>query len=207
MTPDGRDLASLQKKPGLSAGAKILLMLLVIVIIGVCGFVAFMIIKGGDELDENNWKKIDKSEFTITIPESFKESDNLIELDNEYTKLGYFKGKNAGVYISRSDFSAQEQSVIKQQGLAAMKKTMIEIGSRRKINGQQITVKERGDLLVTEFPATRKNYISGTDKLWVVDASLVLEDRLYEIEAYCAESEKDKYSEAMYKWIDSFKSK
>lgn len=207
MTPDGRDLASLQRKSGMGAGGKILVMLLVIIMIGVGGFFGYKFIKGGDPLDESTWEKVDKDSFSITIPKSFKESNNIIELSQGYDRLGFFKGDKAGVYIAKAEFTSDIKQAIQQIGVEGLKQTTIQAGNQQTINGYKVTVKERGDLLYMEYPVTRKNYIDSTDKLWIVDATLITKDRMYEIEAYCAESEKDKYMDAMLKWIDSFKAK
>ncbi len=205
-TPDGRNLASLQKQ-GMGAGGKIAIMLIVILLVAAGGFLAFKLLTGGDILDESNWKKFEKSEFSITLPKSFEENNNVVHINSNSSKLAFYKGKQAGVYISKGEFTSQQKSAIQTYGLDAIKDSFIRVGNTRKVNGYQVTIKERGDMLYMEYPLTRSGYISGDDKLWIIDATLITKDRMYEIEAYCAESEKDKYSDVMFKWIDSFKVK
>lgn len=207
LTPDGRSLSSLEKKPGMGVAGKIVIFLIIAAIVGVGGFFGYKFIKGQDLLDEGNWETADKAGFSITLPSAMKESDNIIEIDKKYDKLGYFKSDKAGVYIAKAEHTASSREAIQQYGLKRMKQLTIQMAKTRKINGQALDIKERGDLLVAEYSMNRKNFIKGTDKLWVLDATLITEQRLYEVQAFCAESEKDKYIDAMYKWVESFKAK
>lgn len=207
MTPDGRSLSSLQKKPGMGVGAKIVLIIIVLAILGAGGFLAYKLIKGGDVLDEGSWKTIDGNGFSITLPSALKESDNIIELNKSAKKLGFYKGKSVAAHITKTAFTSQEKQIVQQNGLDAVKQNIIAQAGRRKINGQQLVPKERGNLIVVEYSAQRKNYIEDTDKVWVIDGMLITDSCIYEVELYCPESDKSKYTEAMYKWLDSFKGK
>ena len=205
-TPDGRDLYSLQKKSGMGLGGKILIMILVLALLGGGGFLAYKFIKGRDPLDESSWKKIDKAEFSITLPISMKESDNIVDIGSGYKRLAFYKGDKTAAYLAKYD-NTNVTAMIKSQGIEGTKAYLIENLKRRKINNHQLEPKTRGDLITVEYPVQRKNYIKDTDKLWMLDATLVTDTFAYEIEFFCAESEKDKYIDAMYKWADSFKAK
>ena len=205
-TPDGRSLSSLEKKSGMGAGGKILIMLIVLAIIGVGAFVGYKLIKGKDVLDEDSWEKRDLGGCTITIPSALEESDNIIELNQNYKKLGFFTSENAAVYVTQYQLSADEQSVLQAQGgVDTLKKNIIDTDKRRKINGQQLDPKQRGDLICVEYPATKKNYIKSTDDVWILNATLVTQKGVYELEACCPKADKDKYIDSMYKWLESFK--
>ncbi|MBQ8121341.1 MAG: hypothetical protein IJ172_11285 [Ruminococcus sp.] len=205
-TPDGRSLSSLEKKSGMGAGGKILIMLIVLAIIGVGAFVGYKLIKGKDVLDEDSWEKRDLGGCTITIPSALEESDNVIELNQNYKKLGFFTSENAAVYVTQYQLSADEQSVLQAQGgVDTLKKNIIDTDKRRKINGQQLDPKQRGDLICVEYPATKKNYIKSTDDVWILNATLVTQKGVYELEACCPKADKDKYIDSMYKWLESFK--
>lgn len=206
-TPDGRSLASLQKKPGSGIGVKIVIVLVVIALLCGGGFLAYKLIKGQDVLDEDNWKKIDKSNYSITLPGAMKESDNIVELDPSYTREGFFQADDAAVYIGRMDLDADQQNIIKSNGLDKFKQAMLQAGSQRSINGQKLDPKMRGDLIVMEYSATRKNYLKNTDEVYILDAIYINEEVMYELEAYCPKADKDKYIDSMYKWVDSFKLK
>ena len=205
-TPDGRSLSSLEKKSGMGAGGKILIMLIVLAIIGVGAFVGYKLIKGKDVLDEDSWEKRDLGGCTITIPSALEESDNVIELNQNYKKLGFFTSENAAVYVTQYQLSADEQSVLQAQGgVDTLKKNIIDTDKRRKINGQQLDPKQRGNLICVEYPATKKNYIKSTDEVWILNATLVTQKGVYELEACCPKADKDKYIDSMYKWLESFK--
>lgn len=205
-TPDGRSLSSLEKKSGMGAGGKIAILLLVVALLAAGAFVAYKIITGKDILNEDSWEKKDLSKGSITLPSALKESSNIIELNKDYTRLGFFTGDKAAVYVLEYKLPSDKKNLLKSPaGLSTLKQSLITTNARRKINGYQLQPTERGDLICFEYPATKKNYIKSTNELWVVNASLVTADGLYEMEAYCPKGEKDKYIDAMYKWLESFK--
>lgn len=205
-TPDGRSLSSLEKKSGMGVGGKIVILLLVVALLGVGAFVAFKIITGRDVLNEDSWEKRDLSKGSITLPSAMKESDNIIELNNQYSRIGFFTSDKAAVYLLELQIPAEQKNLLQtQQGLNTIRQNLIATNKRRKINGYQLDPKERGEFIFVEYPATKKNYIKSTDDVWVVNASLVTANGLYEMEAYCPKAEKDKYLESMYKWLESFK--
>lgn len=205
-TPDGRSLSSLEKK-GMGAGGKIVIMLIVIMALAAGAFFAYKFItQSKDLLDEDNWEKKSFSKGSITLPSAMKESDNIIELSKDYTKLAFFTSDNAAVYLLEYKMPADKMEYMKTpEGLNAIKQNLITYNKRRKINNYQLDPKQHGELICFEYPSTKKNYIKSTSELWVVNASLVTPNGLYEMEAYCPKAEKDKYLDAMYKWLESFK--
>jgi|GEM_PF-1157406 len=205
-TPDGRSLSSLEKK-GMGAGGKIVIMLIVIMALAAGAFFAYKFItQSKDLLDEDNWKKQSVSKGSITLPSAMKESDNIIELNKSYSRLGFFTSDKAAVYLLELQLTAEQKNLLQNpNGVSLIKQSVLETNSRRTVNGHKLQPTQRGDLICCEYPATRKNYISSTDDLWVVNASLVTTTGVYEMEAYCPKAEKDKYLDAMYKWLESFK--
>ena len=166
-TPDGRSLSSLEKKPGMGFGVKVLIMLIIFALICVGVFFAFKLFKSKDVLDEDSWEKRELGSCTITIPSALKESDNIIELNSNYTKLGFFTSENAAVHVTQYQLSDNEKQVLEAQGgVNTIKQNLIATSKKRKINGQQLDPKERGDLICVEYPATKKHYISSTDDVW-----------------------------------------
>ena len=205
-TPDGRSLSSLEKK-GMGAGGKIVIMLIIIIALAAGGFFAYKFItQGSDVLDEDTWKKQNLSKGYITLPSSMKESDNIIELNKNYKRLGFFTSAKAAVYVLEYQMPAEQKNILQSEnGVNVFKQSLLSANSRRTINGQKLQPTQRGDLICFEYSATKKNYISSTDELWVLNASLVTQTGVYEMEAYCPKAEKDKYLESMYKWLESFK--
>ena len=181
-------------------------MLIIFALIGVGVFFAFKLFKSKDVLNEDSWEKRELGSCTITIPRALEESDNIIELNSNYTKLGFFTSENAAVHVTQYQLSDNEKQVLEAQGgVNTIKQNLIATSKKRKINGQQLDPKERGDLICVEYPATKKHYISSTDDVWVLDATLVTQKGVYELEACCPKADKDKYIDSMYKWLESFK--
>lgn len=207
-TPDGRSLSDLEKKSGMGAGAKILIMLIVLLALGAGAFFAYKFIKGQEVLDQDNWEKHDLGGYTITLPSAMKEEENIIELNQNCSKIGFFTSDKAAVYILEYQLTADEKEKLSQQGgVQTLRQNLMNLDSRRTVNGQKLEPKQRGDLICVEYSATKKNYIKETDDLWIVSGTLITTNGMYEIEAYCPKEQKDKYVESMYKWIESFKEK
>ena len=206
-TPDGRSLASLEKPSVSSRRNNILIICAMAAVIGVIAFFVYKMIIGRELTDEKGWKEFETDSFSITMPDVLKESDEISETDPDYTKLGFYTSEKIAVYVSKAELNEEEKSVVKTHGIDAIRKSMMQEGSDQMINGQKLSPKQLGDMIYVEFPATKDGYIEVTDLLWEIDATLVTEDALYELEVYCPEQDKDEYSEAMLKWIESFEAK
>ena len=206
-TPDGRDLASLEKPAVSNRRTNVLIILAMAVVIGIIAFIVYKVIIGRDLTDEKGWKKFETDSFSITMPDVLKESDKISESDPDYTKLGFYTSEKIAVYVTKASLNEDERSVIKTSGIEAIKKNMIKQGGEQIVNGQPLDPKELGDKIYVEFPATKDGYIEVTDLLWEVDATLVTQNAVYEIEVYCPEQDKDIYRDSMVKWIESFEVK
>ena len=132
----------------------------VLAILGVGAFVAYKFIKGRDVLNEDSWEKRDFAGCSMTLPSALKESDNIVELNNKYSRLGFFTSENVAVYALEYQLSAEEKKMLQQQnGVETIKKSLIATTKRRTINGQKLDPKQHGELICTEYSANRKNYI------------------------------------------------
>ena len=121
-TPDGRSLSSLEKK-GMGAGGKIVIMLIVIMALAAGAFFAYKFItQSKDLLDEDNWKKQSVSKGSITLPSAMKESDNIIELNKSYSRLGFFTSDKAAVYLLEFQLTAEQKKVVKVMSQGDRKK-------------------------------------------------------------------------------------
>ena len=206
-TPDGRSLASLEKPAAMSRRTNVLIILAMAVVIGVIAFFVYKLIIGRDLNDEKGWKKFETDSFSITMPDVLKESDKISESDPDYTKLGFYTSEKIAVYVTKASLNEEEKSIVKSSGIDTIRKSMIRKGSEQMINGYHLDPKQLGKVIYVEFPATKDGYIEVTDLLWEIDATLVTEDALYEVEVYCPEEDKDLYGESMLKWIESFEVK
>lgn len=206
-TPDGRDLASLEKPAVTSRTTNVLIVCAMAVVIGIIAFFVYKMIIGRELTDEKGWKKFETDSFSITMPDVLKESDKINESDPDYTRLGFYTSEKIAVYVSKAELNEEEKSVVKTHGIDAIRKSMMQEGSEQMINGQKLSPKQLGDMIYVEFPATKDGYIEVTDLLWEVDATIVTEQALYEVEIYCPEVDKDIYRESMLKWLESFEVK
>lgn len=206
-TPDGRDLASLEKPAVTSRTTNVLIVCAMAVVIGIIAFFVYKMIIGRELTDEKGWKKFETDSFSITMPDVLKESDKISESDPDYTRLGFYTSEKIAVYITKASLNDEEKAVIKKSGVDAVKKNMISQGAKQTIGGQPLDPKELGDAIYVEFAATKDGYIEVTDLLWEVDATIVTEQALYEVEIYCPEVDKDIYRESMLKWLESFEAK
>lgn len=202
LTPDGRDLSSLKKPAKLSKGANAAIILAMALFFAVGAFIIYKLIIGADLRDEDTWKKIDKDTFSITLPSAMKESDDKKELDADYEKLGFFKAGKASVYISKADFNEDEKKMLKLRGVEGVRNWTLENAQRQKLNARK-----EDDLIIVELAVRQDDLVKGTDELWQISGTLITEDCIYQIDAFCAYSEMKNYAECMLKWIKSFKVK
>ena len=202
MTPDGRSLESLQKPAKLSKGANVVIFLVMAVVFAIGAFIIYKLIINADLRDEDTWKNIDKDGYSITLPGAMKESDDKKELDADYQKLGFFKANKASVYISKVDFNEDEKKMLKLRGVDGVRNWTLENAQQKKFNARK-----EGELIIVELAVRQEDLVKGTDELWQISGTLITEECIYQIDAYCAYSEMDKYAECMLKWIGSFKVK
>jgi hypothetical protein len=204
MTPDGRDLASLEKKPAPSK-KRVIVLSVILAVVCIAGVILYFALKGPDPLDESTWRKVEKDGYSITLPEALKENDNINEDDPDFEKIGFFVCDTAAVYISKSELNEAEKDLVKKSGVEKIRQDMIKNSKKMKLDNQSMTVKMQGDLVITEYAEVRQQYLKSSEDVWIVTAVLVTEDSIYEIEGCCSRDDKDKYHDAMYKWLESFK--
>ena len=204
MTPDGRDLASLEKKPAPSK-KRVIVLSVILAVVCIAGVILYFALKGPDPLDESTWRKVEKDGYSITLPEALKENDNINEDDPDFEKIGFFVCDTAAVYISKSELNPAEKKLVKESGVEKIRRDMIKNSKKVKLDNETMTVEMHGDLVVTEYAEVRQKYLKSSEDVWIVTAVLVTEDSVYEIESCCCRDDKDKYHDAMYKWLESFK--
>lgn len=204
MTPDGRDLASLEKKP-VPSKKRVIVLSVILAVVCIAGVILYFALKGPDPLDESTWRKVEKDGYSITLPEALKENDNIKEDDPDFEKIGFFVCDTAAVYISKSELNPAEKKLVKESGVERIRQNMIKNSKSVNLGNQSITVKEHGDLVISEYPEVREKYLTSSKDVWIITAVLVTKDSVYEIEGCCGQDDKDKYSDSIYKWLESFK--
>lgn len=194
------------KKPAKSDKRKdALIFLIMAAAVGIIAFIVYKVIIGRDIRSEDSWETVKKDGYSITIPSVMKESSDVSEMDSDYTKLGFFKCADACVYISKADFNEDEKKIIKQRGVDGLRNWMLENAAEQSINGYKLSPVQSGELIIVEYPVNQEDYVKDTDELWTVSATLLTDDCVYQIDAYCARSESEKYESSMVKWLESFR--
>lgn len=177
------------------------------VVMGVAAFFVYRLIITSDIRDKDNWHTVENENYSITIPKAMEESDDDVEIDSDFTKLGFFKCSKASVYISKAELNDEEQKQIKSEGLEVVINETVKKGKNQTINGYEINPQKVGDLIIVEYPLVAEGYIKGEEELWAVSATLITEQSIYQIDAYCANDDAEDYQGAMVKWLESFKEK
>ncbi len=204
LTPDGRDLASLEKKQS-GSKTRIIVLTAILAVVCIAGVILFFVLRSGDPLDEDTWRSVKKDGYSITLPKALEENDNIHEDDPDFKKIGFFVCDTAAVYISKSELNEAEKDLVKKSGVEKIRQDMIKNSKKMKLDNQSMTVKMQGDLVITEYAEVRQQYLKSSEDVWIVTAVLVTEDSIYEIEGCCSRDDKDKYHDSICKWLESFK--
>lgn len=196
------------RKPSVTSKATNALIIFVMaVVIGIAAFFVYKLIIDSDIRNKDNWKTVEKQEYSISVPKAMQESEDDIEIDSDYTKLGFFRCSKASVYISKAEFNEEEKNQIRSEGLEVIKNQMLKNGEKKEINGYRLNPQQRGELIFVEYPVSAKDIVKGEEKLWVVSATLVTNQCIYQVDAYCASDDAEDYEGAMVGWLETFKIK
>ena len=206
-TPDGRDLSALEKPAVKKTDISPVILVVIAAVIAIIAFIIYKVIVGSDIRNKDNWKTVEKDTFSITIPKAMEESDDNVEVDSDYEKVGFFKCDKASVYISKAEFNEDEKKVVRNEGVQTLKRELINNGKKGNVMGYNLTPQERGDFIFVAYPVVAKGLVEGTDKVWAVSATLLTKECIYQIDAYCSNDDAEDYEGAMNKWLESFKLK
>ncbi len=206
-TPDGRDLAALEKPAVKKTDISPVVLIAIAAVIAIIAFIVYKVIVGSDIRDKDNWKEVSTDTYTITLPKAMKKSNKNIETDTDFTKVDFYKCSKASVYISKAELNEDEKELLKKRGVSGMRTQAYENGKNQVVNGFKLSPEIHGDFVIVEYPLDAQDYVDDEEELWAVSATLITEDCIYQIDAFCADEKKEDYAEVMTRWIESFKLK
>ena len=154
--------------------------------------------------DESKWATMDEPRFSITVPESMNEGKMLSLSLGEVEVLKFCTSTYAGFDVSVHDYTDEEKETF---GLLDTK-AYADTANLQKPNVGGIEydfeVREGKNYLYVEYPVTRANYVSSSDKIWFIEAMFPMQDGYYSVNVYCARDKKDEMRDYLFKWLDSF---
>ena len=156
--------------------------------------------------DEGSWVTVDEPRFSITVPKSFKEG-KMLAMSKELSGVEFLKFYTSGLAgfdVSVCDYTEEEKGtlgLLDAKAYAAATKLQ-----KRNVGGIEVNyeVRDGKNYLYAEYPVTRANYVSKSDKIWYIESMFPTKDGYYTVNTYCASSDKDKMRDYMFKWLDSF---
>lgn len=202
--PEGVSLESLHKPA--RRGAPIWLVALVL--LACVGVILFFMFRNSDITDESKWATINRPDYSFKAPKALKdERKRMVTIGADL--LDFYSGKEAAILINKSNWNSSQKKMIEELGKDATKAQIFSLFSRRSItkNGVKtdLVPETRGDYVYFTMDTHEKNYIGKSDEVFEINAYYITDDAMYEVSAYCAESDKDKYKETLFKMIDSFR--
>ena len=182
----------------------------VMLIAVIAGFLTFAVIiavivsvavnAGSQMTDRSKWENVSKSAYSITMPANMKETDALTRTGAaNMTHLDTYRSGSAIVDVSVYYYPAETKKYIKRP-------TAIKL-VKEELKKHDVEPKEHGELIYVEFPQDSGGAFLGNSQAWTVDAMYITNDGLYEIEIFTPMNKKDKYEEAVFAMLDSFRPK
>ena len=192
-------------------GKKQVPILPIVIIVAACiaiGVVFLMkFISEGNIVKEDTWEVIDEPKYSIKLPTAMSDkTEKMLTVQGDsYEKIAFYTCSKAAVYITGRGLHDAEKEMYGGASTSEIMKLYEPI--TRKVNDVVVVPQQREKYVFYEMAMHRANYISDTDEVWEIQSIRFTDDHLYEVSAYCPESEKDKYRESMLKWLDSFEPK
>lgn len=150
--------------------------------------------------DRSKWENVQKSAYSITMPANMKEIDALQRTGaSNMTHLDTYRCNGAIVDVSVYYYPNDLKQRIKRPMAIQLVK-----GELKK---HDVEPKEHGELIYVEFDQDSGGAFLGTSKAWAVDAMYITNEGLYEIEIFTPMNKKEKYEEAVFAMLDSFRPK
>lgn len=200
--PEGVTLESLHK-PARSAPPMWIFGLVFLVCIGVILY--FFVFRHTDITKESSWQTMTRDCYTMQFSKDLKDERKRMVSIGSGELIDFFSGEEAAVLINRRKWTDAEKAKFNELGINGVKTEMYNLFRRRTINGVKVEPEVRGDMLYFETTGTKKNYIGKSDDVYEIEATFITEEAVFDVEVFCAEADKDKYKDTLFKWLDTFK--
>ncbi len=154
--------------------------------------------------NEDSWKTIEESLFTMTAPSSLKKGKMLTVMGSDIKHICFYTSYNAGFDVNLYKYKDDEKAVL---GAYTAKDYLdLQSGRRRSVNDHEVhyALGGSGNYIYGEYPVHRANYVGKSDDIWLIEATYPIPKGYYIVEVYCAESDKGAMRDSMLKWLDSF---
>ena len=206
MSPFPRQtLDQVKHKKAVPVGPIVVVILVVLVVAGFFGYQGYL---NKSMTDESKWITISGSGYSIKAPKAMKKGDMVQVLDEDAKLLDFYTSREAGFDVSVYHYTADEKKLLSGMGAQEYLATITLGGKRtRKVNGQDVTyeVREGKNYIYSNgIKLHRQNYVRKSDDIYYIEAMFPYEDGYYQVNVYCAESDKSKYEDVLMKWLDSF---
>jgi hypothetical protein len=166
----------------------------------IVGAIISFIVKSATVMsDRSRWENVSKPSYSITMPPDLKETDDAISVPSELQHLDTFRSFNAIVDISKYTYTADQKKYLKRQAAIDIVKE-----SLKKSGSEPL---EHGEFIYVEFAQDSGNVFWGTNQAWTVDAMYITNDGFYEVEIFTPMNKHEKYEEAVFAMLDSFRPK
>ena len=184
---------------------KVLIAVIIVAALAVGAYFGKDKLLGGQDItDESKWTTISQPQFSIKVPSAMKEGKMLTVIGSDVEQLCFYTSEQAGFDVNYYAYTAEEKASL--GGLSAKEYEAAMKMTTRKINGQTLTYKARDgkNYVFTEYNRHSPNYIGKSDEVWYIEATYPTADGYYQVDTYCAQTDKDALREYMMKWLDSF---
>ena len=185
----------------------IILVLLMIVAAG--GFFYYRNYLKASVTDESKWQTISGSGYSIKAPKAMKKGEMLTVSGGDSTLLDFYTCEEMGFDVSVHNYTDEEKKMYGELDAKAYLAAYKLSGRVQKINGQELKfeVREGQNYVYAGYNVHRPNYVGKSDEVYYIESLFPYGDGYYQVNAYCAEEDKDKYEEYLLKLLDSFDEK
>ncbi len=150
--------------------------------------------------DRSKWENVSKPAYSITMPGNMKETDALQRTGaSQMQHLDTYRSGSAIVDVSVYYYPADVKNYIKRPMAIDLVK--------KELKKHDVEPLEHGELIYVQFPQDSGGAFLGNTQAWTVDAMYITNEGLYEIEIFTPMNKKDKYEEAVFAMLDSFRPK
>ena len=181
--------------------------ILLVLVLGVAGFFGYKKLLEKSITDESTWHNVTGDGYSITVPKTLKKGEMLTVGDSDIKLVDFYTSQDVGFDVCVCQYTEEEKAILGGLSVQEVFNIYTADGRRtRKINDQELKFKVREGKNYFYAGVNRHciNHIGKTDEVYYIEAIFPYKDCYYQVDVYCAETDKDKYEETLLKWLDSF---